>query len=617
MTTNASAGLRVSAIGKSYAPPEGRTPISTTRSNLGGSTSIRNNDAEHLIWKSSGYFQRNRDLGQVFTARKDFSLDAIVLRTGPSDSAVKAGAPGAEVFVQFFEVLGNPRINDNGTPQGTAAKHGFSKNHRCDDYIEGVEYRPLHLVRGGQFPDLPATRDMQDEPTGNSEGTLHYLRFDLTDNDELRFESGKRYAFMLGFVEPGRQRAFTLGNENAAGVDASPSLTDQHDYYHDGWGLRREGDGTVPPTMTGKPELPASADLRQKLTSESLFDQPPARFGLSPTTDGYPDVDTYRDLEFYLEAQPEEVTLRVEEVSAPPTGPRVKIAQPYGRRGPTSFRRTNDEERNLKRSPSAADAKYNGGKYWKRDRDLGQTFTTPEGEPFRLDAITVRVGPSGHGTFDHSGSPGAKVSLQVMRVSGTPQVNDNGTTSGTVSNGYPGEPRADDYITGETYEHVIVARGGFLPARLELGGPVSGDPMKTFNTKSPTKLSRGTMLRFDLLGDAEIVLRPGAKYAFLFMFDEPAASRALPLDNWDNLDTMGPYVGGHAIRREGSIEHPWTRPYEVFNGVDALSKKRTSELPADWESRLRMQPSTWGRPDVDTYRDLLFYLEGKPVLVEE
>ena len=69
----------------------------------------------------------------------------------------------------------------------------------------------------------------------------------------------------------------------------------------------------------------------------------------------------------------------------------------------------------------------------------------------------------------------------------------------------------------------------------------------------------------------------------------------------------------HAIRREGSVEHPWTRLDEVFNGTVDRSRIEASQLPLDWTTRLRMQPSTWGRPDVDTYRDLLFYIEGKPI----
>ena len=610
----AQAGLRVTALGKTYSPPPDRTAIHTTRSNLGGSTSIRNVTVSNLKWKNQGYFQRNRDLGQVFVPKQDFRLDAIVLRTGPSDSAVKAGASGAEIFLQFFEVIGEPRINDNGTGPGMDSEHGFSRNHRCDDFIEGVEYHSIHIARGGVFPNLPPTRDKTGNPTGSDEGKLHYLRLDLTGDDELVFKAGKGYAFMLGFIEPGPERAFTLGNYNAAGVNAAPSITDNHDYYHDGWGLRREGDGTTPPTMTGSPEQALDMSIRKKLIRESMFDTLPSRLELSPTTDGYPDVDTYRDLEFYLEihrAAP--ATLRVINVESPPRGPKVRISQPYGRRGPTSFRLTTDVERNLKQSPSAADAKYNGGKYWKRDRDLGQTFTIPDGEPFRLDAITLRVGPSGYGTFEHSGAGGAKVSLQIMSVLGTPQINDNGTISGTVSKAYPNDPRADDYITGETYKHLIVARGGVLPTQLTLGGPVPNDPVRTYNTTKPTTLSTGTMLRFDLLGDAEIVLHPKRTYAFLVMFDKPAASRALPLDNWDNFETMGAYADGHAIRREGSIEHPWKSPHEVFRGDNDAVSRRASELPTDWDIRLHMQPSTWGRPDVDTYRDLLFYIEGKPI----
>ena len=67
----------------------------------------------------------------------------MVLRSGPSDATVLAGAPGAKVFVQFFEVTGEPRIHENGTPPGTRAAHGFSINHRCDDFVTGVDYQPL------------------------------------------------------------------------------------------------------------------------------------------------------------------------------------------------------------------------------------------------------------------------------------------------------------------------------------------------------------------------------------------------------------------------------------------------------------------------------------------
>jgi len=306
MSSAAHGDFSVTALGKKYTPPKGRVAIRGPKSWHGdGGPSIRNTDAEHLVWKEQGYFQRNRDVGQVFLPKQDIHLDAIVLRLGPSDNAVKAGAPGAELFLQFFEVIGEPRINDNGTPQGTDSKHGFSKNHRCDDFIEGVTYRSIHIARGGIFPKLPPTTDKKGKPTGDKTAILQYLRFDLTGKSELVFTGGKRYAFMLGLIEPGPERAFAVGNWNHAKRNAPPSNTDKYDTYHDGWALRREGDGTIPPLMTGKGKQPDDATLLKKLVKESLFNAPPARFGLSPTTAGYPDVDTYRDLEFYLEVHPD------------------------------------------------------------------------------------------------------------------------------------------------------------------------------------------------------------------------------------------------------------------------------------------------------------------------
>jgi hypothetical protein len=272
-----------------------------THADRGGNTSVRNNGVGHLKWKTDGYYQRNRDLGQVFTPERTFRLDAIVLRTGPDDNAVKSGAPHADVFIQFFEVLGTPRINDNGTPQGADAKHGFSANHRCDDFVEGVAYRELWLVSGGNFPDILPTRDRDDNRVNGDAGQLVYMRWDLTGRDEVTFAAGRRYAFMVGFTTPGRGRAFTLANANRAGVDAAPRLTDSHDRYQGGWGLRREGDGTLPPTMHPGDNPPRDNSLDLRLLNESLFGSGWARYSLPPTTDGYPDVDTYRDLEFYLE----------------------------------------------------------------------------------------------------------------------------------------------------------------------------------------------------------------------------------------------------------------------------------------------------------------------------
>ena len=130
---------------------------------------------------------------------------------------------------------------------------------------------------------------------------MHYMRWDLTGDDQLKFESGRKYAFMIGLEEPGEGRGFTLANANAASVNAPARMMDSHDKYHGGWGLRREGDGTVPPTMIPADSPPEDPGKNDGLRSESLFATGADRFDLSPTCDGYPDVDTYRDLEFSLE----------------------------------------------------------------------------------------------------------------------------------------------------------------------------------------------------------------------------------------------------------------------------------------------------------------------------
>jgi hypothetical protein len=299
----ARAELQITVLGDHYTPDPRRVAVAQPKANTGGNTSARNTDETHLEWKTQGYFQRNRDLGQVFSVEKPFRLDAIVLRTGPADAAVLAGAPGAKVFIQFFKVTGEPRINDNGTPMDAKATHGFSSNHRCDDFIDGVRYESIGVVKGGVFPDFPPTRDLEGKPTGNLSGAMQYMRWTLTGNDRLRFAAGQRYAFMVGFEVPGRERGFTLANANAAASAAAPRMDDGHDAYRGGWGLRREGDGTVPPTFVPGEAPPADEARRAELIGESLFATGNDRYSLSPTTDGYPDVDTYRDLNFFLEVQ--------------------------------------------------------------------------------------------------------------------------------------------------------------------------------------------------------------------------------------------------------------------------------------------------------------------------
>jgi hypothetical protein len=197
-----------------------------------------------------------------------------------------------------------------------------------------------------------------------------------------------------------------------------------------------------------------------------------------------------------------------------------------------------------------------------------------------------------------------------MAVEGKPTIVDNGTTAKgmTVSKGYPGKPEADDYIVGEHYSNILVATGGVIPAGLRLG---------IKNTMRPTKETPASLLRWDISATGGVRLEPGGVYAFLLCFDEPATDRGLPFDNWDYLNDRtatgqqkltGPYPGGHRLRREGRIELPWTQPEKIF----AVDDRTNAHFP-ERRARFSMQPGTWGRPDVDTYADLTFWLEAHPI----
>ncbi|QDV65172.1 hypothetical protein [Crateriforma conspicua] len=322
--TPSSGELVISDLGKHYTfdpsitPAHLRNHIERDEDVIGGNTSIRNESADHLDWKGNpnangfGYFQRNRDLGQVINIPDgdDVTIDAIVLRTARGNNAVMAGTPGAKMYLQFFEVVDFPeqtlRINENGTTKGQRATHGFDmKYNRADDFIEGVTYRPIRRVTGGVFPtSIPPTtryayRRSPGEPFGIQDGHLRYVRFDLTDEDEITLQSGRRYAFMVGFEHPGVDRGLGIAvttkvhTQEAAQFDVDANGTPR-------WAVRREGDGTLPPTMLDTTEEPTEDALRQTLVRQSMF-RPNHWDTLLPTSDGYPDVDTYMTRQFYIE----------------------------------------------------------------------------------------------------------------------------------------------------------------------------------------------------------------------------------------------------------------------------------------------------------------------------
>jgi hypothetical protein len=318
-------GMVIEDLGKDYQfdPSRSRPGLFhhvETENVIGGNTSVRNEARETLLWKGKpdsngyGYFQRNRDLGQVInvpTEGGEVVVDAIVLRSSRGDNAIMAGVPGSKLYLQFFEVELPPgavlQINENGTGEGQSATHGFDHQYnRADDFIEGPVYRPMVRVKGGVFPDTPTTDQYvydrgMGEPFGEQPGHLRFLRFDLIGNDELTLKEGRRYAFMLGFEEPGVDRGLALAIATEVHAKkAAEFVRDEKGVIR--WGVRREGSGGIVPTMISGEQPPSDPEQRTQLEDESLF---PARHWqtIPPTSNGYPDVDTYRTLQFYIEVK--------------------------------------------------------------------------------------------------------------------------------------------------------------------------------------------------------------------------------------------------------------------------------------------------------------------------
>ena len=251
------------------------------------------------------YFIRDRDLGQTFTiGTAPMRMDAITLRTGPSDNAVRTGALGARVFMQFYKVTGTPVINDHGTtaPDGSGDNR-YTRWATCcphdpksDDYIDGETLTPLMTVEGN-LPSNPATF------VKNT-----YFRIEFSGNERPVFEANSVYAWVLGFVEPGdpdkpdEPRAMSLANEFHPNAPAKD--------YPGGHGLRRDGStldleatfvrlmDVVPPGTT--PEQIAADVEASRQAAQFPYDLT-ARQALTPGTFGFPDVEGHRDFRMYIE----------------------------------------------------------------------------------------------------------------------------------------------------------------------------------------------------------------------------------------------------------------------------------------------------------------------------
>lgn len=250
--------------------------------------------------KEVAYVKRNRDLGQTFryNGKEKAKIKAITVRTGWGTNAVRGGMYGQKLSIQWFEVNGNGKLNKNGTDT-TEALHGWPHdrvdkyiNPDRDDFIEGETYRSAALYSGATFPtkiDFGFTPADSVQPD-HEKNKGRYLQFSFDESATATLEPGKQYAFLIMIDSIGQNRAFALAN-NFYGS------------YPEGHGIRRDGDGTFPPKALDL-SLPLEHPVNKSAIKSAKFPTDlKKRMQISPGTNGYPDVDTWRDLWFCIEVR--------------------------------------------------------------------------------------------------------------------------------------------------------------------------------------------------------------------------------------------------------------------------------------------------------------------------
>jgi lysophospholipase L1-like esterase len=276
VTGHSLAGLQITASPRlpreltNATPRPGATVmIRNLHSDPGGTTSLR--FVSHRIVDTNKYLprsvtvfgryaaiqpQRDRDLGQTFrTQDVPFRMRHLTLRVGPSERAVLAGALGARVALQWFEVEGSPYLDDHGT-HGALGRFDRAEAPELDDFLVGETLLPIHVTEG-RLPSRIAAND--------------YLQFVLTGKDAIWLQPNRGYGFLLMFRDQAPDRSLALANEYFGRYRPDPGNP------WVGHGIRREG-------MPGFPER-----WRARLV------QPPG-------TLGFPDVCTHRDLWFAVTA---------------------------------------------------------------------------------------------------------------------------------------------------------------------------------------------------------------------------------------------------------------------------------------------------------------------------
>jgi hypothetical protein len=210
------------------------------------------------------------------------------------------------------------------------------------------------------------------------------------------------------------------------------------------------------------------------------------------------------------------------------------------------------------------------------------------------------------------GTYGQPMALQIFEVSGSPELNENGTPAKTEAlHGFPHdrqnlhiEAERDDYWEGEKYKSVVLLTGGNFPSPSDFGLTNADSPINPDHQKL-----KGRLLNFSVDGDFPVVLQKNRKYAFLIMLVNRADNNGFTLANAYN----GVYDGGHGIRRDGDGKFPPVKgdPTKDFRDKANLKAYKSAHFPANLKKRAKIRPGTNGYPDVDTWRDLVFYIETK------
>lgn len=285
-----------------------------------GNTSVAFDDAniykwsgdspyEHESWgyyDSTGreipYIKRDRDLGQtfVYNGTSPVKLEAVVVRTGFGTNVVRPNTYGKDISIQLFEVIGEKVLHQNGSGDNTEAFHGFPHNRPGDsihtirdDYFTGETYNTLAVISGARFPgkkDFGFASDDVNIAPDDSMLKGKYLRFVLPEKHKITLQPGKTYAFLVMIDQMGADVGFTLANN-------------YYGSYEGGHGIRRDGNGVFPP-VPADPSKDFTDPANRKALEAAHF---PAtlseRIKIAPGTNGYPDVCTWRDLEFYIIAK--------------------------------------------------------------------------------------------------------------------------------------------------------------------------------------------------------------------------------------------------------------------------------------------------------------------------